>query len=111
MSNNLARPPFGIVKCVMPPLFPIDNLALTNFRLAPQDFPYANAKIVPAGYKLLREFPRRSRSVDSMPNRPERKRSRSVSPLRADDPVDGRGRRRTIWPRNGPMHLYLYAQR
>ena len=52
MSNNLARPPFGIVKCVMPRLlFPIDNLALTNFRLAPPDFPYANAKIVPAGFK------------------------------------------------------------
>ena len=77
------------------------------------DFPYPNAKLIPAGYKVLHDRPSRSRSAERyVPGKKSiRDRTRSLSPVSRNDILDKKGRKVIKWPRNGPMELYIYAQR
>ena len=77
------------------------------------DFPYPNAKLVPAGYKILRDRPTRSRSAERLRPEKERpqRRAKSLSPVTRNELLDKKGRKVTKWSRNGPMELYIYAQR
>lgn len=87
------------------------------------DFPYSGAKLVPAGYLLLRSKCRRSRSMSPRPKRSlnvKIRRSSSQPPLlrrESRDKLhqqeiryrDELGRERISWPRTGQLSLYLYA--
>ena len=80
------------------------------------DFLNPNAKLVPAGYQILRPEIRRSRSL-SIPKRKshETKRRRCLSENRTMKlPAmcyDKLGREKIKWPRSGPLLVQLYLSR
>ena len=103
--------------------FSINNIFATNDQpnYPDHDFPYANAKLVPAGYLILKSKIRRSRSL-SPPKRNQqadskrKHRSSSAPPnefssrrnLRGKIFVDTLGRERIRWPRSGLHNVFLY---
>ena len=82
------------------------------------DFPYPDAKLVPAGYMSLYSKQRRSRSFSpvkrGLSKRPTR-RTRSQSPdlghLGLKKATDRQGRQRIPWRRTGPLSVYVYPSR
>lgn len=104
--------------------FSINNIFATNDQpnYPDHDFPYTNAKLVPAGYLLLKSKQRRSRSLSSVrKNRlayaQNKNRSSSAPPnhcsrkrnLRGKIFVDALGRERVRWPRSGLLNIFLHA--
>ena len=104
--------------------FSINNIFATDDQpnYPDHDFPYANAKLVPAGYLLLKSRKRRSRSQCS-PRTKQRVhtkskyRSSSAPPhhisrernLRGKMFTDALGRDRIRWPRSGALNVCLHA--
>ena len=85
------------------------------------DFPFSGAKLVPAGYLLLKSKIRRSRSLSPPPrfsgNVKKRRSSsqpallcyKSREKLHEMKYRDELGRERISWPRTGQVSVYLYA--
>lgn len=76
------------------------------------DFPFRKSKLTPAGYELLLNKPRRSRSV-SPKNTKHVTRTRSPSPRRKqlNTYQDKLGRKRIICSRSGKLDLFIAANR
>ena len=83
------------------------------------DFPYANSKLVPAGYQLLQNRITRSRSL-SPPRRVKTQRKRSMSEgfsfkvqfsKNVEFTKDKLNRAKIKWPRSGPLLVQLYPSR
>ena len=104
--------------------FSINNIFATDDQpnYPDHDFPYANAKLVPAGYLLLKSRKRRSRSLSSPQTKPwvhakNKYRSSSAPPnhcsrernLRSKMFIDALGRERIRWPRSGSLNICLHA--
>ena len=104
--------------------FSINNIFATDDQpnYPDHDFPYANAKLVPAGYLLLKSRKRRSRS-HSPPRTKKwvhaisKYRSSSAPPkhcprvrnVRDKIFIDALGRERIRWPRSGALNVCLHA--
>lgn len=85
------------------------------------DFPFSGAKLVPAGYLLLKSRIRRSRSLSPPPrfsgnvkkrrssSQPALLRYKSREKLHEMKYRDELGRERISWPRTGQVSVYLYA--
>ena len=99
--------------------FSINNIFATNDQpnYPDHDFPYTNAKIVPAGYLVLKSRNRRSRSLSPRKTNPKKKRRSLSAPPNnfsyrcySKDKIfiDTLGRERIRWPRSGSLNVLLY---
>ena len=78
------------------------------------DFPHRNCKLVPAGYQILRNLPRRSKSLSPVRNNVRQLRKRSLSESRVNFKSltkDKIGRDKIKWPRCGPLFVEVYPSR
>ena len=104
--------------------FSINNIFATDDQsnYPDHEFPYANAKLVPVGYLLLKSRKQRSRSLSSPRTKPwvhtKNKYRSSSAPsnhcsrernLRGKMFIDALGRERIRWPRSGSLNVCLPA--
>ena len=100
--------------------FSINNIFATDYQLnyPDHDFPYANAKLVPVGYLLLKSRKRHSQShspprTKKWVHAKSRYRSSSAPPKRCPRVhnvrdkmfIDALGRERIRWPRSGALNV------